>query len=64
MSGHPDATLPKAEREAFEAWYERTYGIRAFARNVDHSYQEPTTEMIWAGWQARADLALRNRKTC
>jgi hypothetical protein len=42
------------ERERFEAWYERTYGVRAFAQNVDHSYTEPTTEMIWAGWQARA----------
>jgi hypothetical protein len=42
------------ERERFEAWYERTYGVRAFAQNVDHSYAEPTTEMIWAGWQARA----------
>lgn len=42
------------ERERFEAWYERTYGVRAFAQNVDHSYTEPTTEMIWAGWLARA----------
>lgn len=46
--------LPQDEREAFEAWYERTFGARAFARNVDHSYQEPETEMLWAGWQARA----------
>jgi hypothetical protein len=42
------------ERNAFEAWYERTYGVRAFAQNVDHSYAEELTEMQWAGWQARA----------
>ena len=42
------------EREAFEAWYERTFGARAFAQNVDHSYADELTEMQWAGWQARA----------
>lgn len=47
-------SAPAGEREAFEAWYERTFGARAFAQNVDGSYADELTEMQWAGWQARA----------
>jgi hypothetical protein len=50
----PDEIAVTDERAEFEVWFSNRFFRTTFERNVVGQYEDPTTEIGWQCWQARA----------